>query len=340
MAVGPLRRLAAAARVPVFVARGGGAGLRPVELAADSRLALVDSPRHASVLVAAGRFPGALGVALDRVHDQLPQPRAVVWWTADEAAERPAALWSASIVHRDGDVGAAVVAAHRQALEHGTGTPDVLADVPPNLFEGRGAHGQGGEGMMGGVPYGRPMAMTGDDRDGLALDRLPVTMGPFLTGLSGSMRVRTVLQGGVVQQAALELLDPGVGAKLDDLDPADEVAGLRADLRWLSEALRLGGLPALASRAATVACRPTDHARSTLVTAVYRSGLARSWDGVGVIDGVDAGARVRAWLDGRTQPHTPIAAERAASVLVGQEWSDALVTLATLPGGIEPARMS
>ena len=33
--------------------------------------------------------------------------------------------------------------------------------------------------MTEGTPYGRPMAMTGDDRDGLTLDQLRLRVGPF-----------------------------------------------------------------------------------------------------------------------------------------------------------------
>ena len=39
--------------------------------------------------------------------------------------------------------------------------------------------------MTGGVPYGRPMASLAPDRDGLRLDRLPVTLGPWFPVSSG-----------------------------------------------------------------------------------------------------------------------------------------------------------
>ncbi|MDQ6728342.1 MAG: hypothetical protein M3066_19595, partial [Actinomycetota bacterium] len=250
MAVKVLRRMAATAPAPVFVARGGGAGLLPLELAADPRVTLVASPRHASVLLAAGRFPGAMGEALGRVHDQLLRARITVWWTADADAGRPAALPAASVV-TGADPVDAVLSAHRNTVLGDAGAEDAVgADEPPNPFEGRGDYGQGGEGMMGGVPFGRPMAMTGDDRDGLALDRLTVTFGPFLPGFGNGLRLRAVLQGGVVQEAEVELLDLGTGPWLPGLDPDDHV---RHDLRWLAEALRLGGLPALGCRSAMLA---------------------------------------------------------------------------------------
>ena len=328
MAVGRLRRSAAAAPVPVFLARGGGAGLLPVELAGDLRLRLVASPRHATVLVAAGRFPGPLGVALDRVHDQLPAPRATLWWTADPDADRPAALRDATIV-TGSDPADPVVALHRDlCLGRIRSDAAVLADDPPNPFEGQGDHGQGGEGMMGGVPWGRPMAMTGDDRDGLALDRLPVVLGPFLPGFPNGLRVHAVLQGDVVQEANLEVLDLGSGSRLDRLDPAAGRA--QHDLRWLAEALRLAGLGALAVRAARLArSAPEPAPRAALARLVSRSGLPAAWSGVGVLDGEDARARLERRLDpSAPEPPSPgPSLERVAEALIGQDWSDAVVTI-------------
>ncbi|MEO7556104.1 MAG: hypothetical protein ABIV94_05815 [Acidimicrobiales bacterium] len=332
MAVGVLRRWAAMAPVPVFVARGGGAGSRPAELAADPRLRLVATPRHASVLLAAGRFPAAMGAALDRLHDQLPAPRAVVWWTPDTSAERPAALRDATVVS-EADPADAVVAAHRAVLVGAlASSPGVLADVPPNEFAGRGDHGQGGEGMMGGVPYGRPMAMTADDRDGLSLDRLPVTLGPFLPGFPNGLQANVTLQGSVVQELSLAVLDLGDGASLDDLDADlddDVVTTPRLRLRWLADALRLGGLHALAARAARAARQGSSPA--TLSSAVRRSGLPQAWAGIGVIDGVDARARLLRTLEpdesGAERPSVGL--DRLSSALVGSDWADAVAAIAS-----------
>jgi hypothetical protein len=324
--------------VSVFVARGGGAGLRPVELAADPRILFVPSPRHASVLLAAGRFPGPLGAALDRVHDQVPAPRAVVWWTADRDAERPAAVWNAVAVTTSNPVDA-LLAAHRGVMRGDVpSSGGVLADVPPNLFEGRGDHGQGGEGMMGGVPYGRPMAMTADDRDGLALDPLTFTAGPFLVGFPNGLRATVTLQGGVIQQLSLEFLDLGTGGSLDELDAA-VVTDRRRRVRWLSESLRLAGLDALAARAARTAAEGGD--ASVLASVVRRSGLAAAWSGIGTIDGTDARTRLLALLGPtpeETQPRGgPPTLTEVAESLVGADWSDAVVTVCSLGAELERA---
>lgn len=56
--------------------------------------------------------------------------------------------------------------------------------------------------MMGGTPYGRPMAMTDEDvRDGLALDRLRFTVGPFFPHFPPGLVLELGLQGDVIQEA-------------------------------------------------------------------------------------------------------------------------------------------
>ncbi len=181
---------------------------------------------------------------------------------------------------------------------------------------------------MGGAPYGRPMAMTGDDRDGLALDQLRVVLGPFLVGLPNGMRIHAVLQGGVVQEVHVEVLDLGNGPAIPGAEGAGAVT--RQDLRWLSEALRLAGLGSLASRAARLArAGPPDPAACrAFARSVRRSGLPAAWSGVGPLDGADARDRLERRLafeaDGDA---APVSADRLAGALVGQDWADALVTI-------------
>lgn len=184
---------------------------------------------------------------------------------------------------------------------------------------------------MGGVPYGRPMAMTADDRDGLALDSLTFTAGPFLCGFPNGLQATVTLQGGVVQDLSLDVLDLGTGASLDDLD-ATAVDGGRRRLRWLSEALRLGGLDALAVRAACAARDGIDP--STFAAVVRRSGLAAMWSGIGVIDGVDARARLLSVLEPDSNPTAgrvhDVSLQRLASVAVGSDWPDAIVAICSV----------
>ena len=48
---------------------------------------------------------------------------------------------------------------------------------------------------MGGKPYGRPMAMTADDVDDLALGDVPTALGPFFPGLPGGLGIDLRMQG-------------------------------------------------------------------------------------------------------------------------------------------------
>src|SRR3546814_14187708 len=90
--------------------------------------------------------------------------------------------------------------------------------------------------MMGGKPYGRPMAMTEDDRrDGLALDAYTATFGPFLPVFPPGLQLSLTLQGDVVQSA--EVLRP----------PVHQAAGA-APLRRIARFLPLLVLPALPPR--------------------------------------------------------------------------------------------
>ncbi|MBN0043539.1 hypothetical protein JS756_05360 [Streptomyces actuosus] len=65
---------------------------------------------------------------------------------------------------------------------------------------GHDGHGNGGMELPGGLP----MAEQGEDRDGLTLDRLHVPLGPLLADWPAGLTVRLVLQGDVVQEAALD----------------------------------------------------------------------------------------------------------------------------------------
>jgi hypothetical protein len=358
--------LASAAPVDVFVAAGPGTGLAHVELAASPGVRLVSSPRQASVLVAVGRFPGAMGGALARVHDQLPHPRAAVWCPPPGEVEQPAALDGAPRCPSLVDAAeAAAVVAEELRLGARTTRPDVLPDAPPNPFDGLGDHGQGGEGMMGGVPWGRPMAMTGADRDGLALDRSPARLGPFLVGLPPGLVLDVVLQGGVVQEAEVSWLadtDPADHDPADDDPVADHpVSRRRHRLRWLAESCRLAGLDALAVRAARLASSAAEvdeaDAVARLTRAVRRSGLVGTWRHLG--DGGAAAARLLDRLadlagDDHRAPAPPAAEHPSADQdaigsahlgdqLLGLDWSDALVVVHSLdlaaPAAlVEPSR--
>src|SRR3546814_15194954 len=60
--------------------------------------------------------------------------------------------------------------------------PAALTDVEPAVWRGVGPYGQGGTGMTGGVPYGRPLPGWAEDRIGLKPDQLHRRHGPHYPG--------------------------------------------------------------------------------------------------------------------------------------------------------------
>lgn len=306
-----LTRLAGRAEVPVFLARGLGSGPADARLRRARAVRLVDSPRAATVLVIAGRVPDAMSAPLAQVHDQLSHPRATVWWTGGDGDGITAHWPHATVVGPGDDVEAAIVASHRALLTGARSSePPRLADVEPAEWRGVGPYGQGGSGMTGGVPFGRPLAGRDDDRDGLTLDVVPVQVGPYFWAFPPGLVLRVTFAGDVVH--AVEVRDSpsptghGIGAPLPDdaLDPfrdlaegpvgvaALEHARARHHLRELGRLLHLYGLDALARRVLDAA-----HRAATLTTgdlSALRRRVERPWRlgwvtaGVGVVTGDDA----------------------------------------------------
>ena len=199
MAMNALRSFAADGPVPLFAAIGQGASAAVDELCLSSSIARVASPRHASILLVAGEVRMADREALRRLHDQIPHPRATVWWDSTECIGTRGTI----TLTADEDPLPSLRNLYRRLLTQALPSEgDLLPDEPPVPWRGVGEHGQGGQGMMGGTPYGRPMAMTGDDlRDGLALDRYIVELGPFLPTLPPGLILEITLQGDVIQRA-------------------------------------------------------------------------------------------------------------------------------------------
>lgn len=302
MAVGALARAAAQARVPVFPIVGSGAARSVQDLRLRRELELVSTPRHATVLLVAGRVPRSLSRPLAQLHDQVPHPRASVRWTGSPSGPDDVVSAAVPRVGADGDVVTTIVSRHRALLSGDLPSEeDMLPAEPPNPWRGVGPHGQGGEGMMGGTPYGRPMPMAADDRDGLMLDQLSVRVGPFLPMLPPGLALDVRLQGDVVQRASPvnAFRDDGEAPAGGRLDPAGaferalsepvavadvEVARARHHLRWLAHALVVHGLPALAARVLrlTLSVGPGQAAAvARLRRALARAG-ALGWAGAGV----------------------------------------------------------
>ncbi len=338
MAVSALSRWASEAPAPVFVAAGEGMRDRVDRLFTDTRLERAASPRHAAILLIAGPMRLEDREDLRRLHDQMPHPRATLLWDAEVGeALGNAERWTGGAPAGDSYAGAArgSDAAVRDRLEglwqelasgERPSEPDLLEDEPPNPWEGIGPHGQGGKGMMGGTPYGRPMAMTSDDlRDGLALDAYTARFGPFLPMFPPGLLLEMTLQGDVIQSA--KVLRPPLRQAAGDDAPA-------ALLR-LARLLDLLGLPALAQRARLAATGDGSAANiETLGRAIRWSGATLAIPSrLGAIEGRgDVRARfgdllaIAGGSSAAARPELPDSAH-LSSLLSGLEWSEAMLVL-------------
>ena len=261
MALNLLRRLAARAAVPVFIVGGAGQDEAVAQLRLDPRIRVVESPRHAMVLLVVGAIDEALSEPLQRLADALPTPRAALWWRGSLPPPVPAIAVAA-----DDDVVAACVQQGRDLVAGAqSSAATLLPDVQRHPWRGVGPYGQGGTGMTGGTPYGRPLAGRADDlRDRLTLDVVAVTVGPFFAALPAGLVLRVTFQGDIVHE--LEVVRPPVAGDVDDLfatattQPVS-LRGLETEraavhLRQVAEGLRLLGLPALSQRALRMSVKP------------------------------------------------------------------------------------
>jgi len=320
VAVSALRRaagrFAAAGPIQLFAAPGPRFRDRSEDLTLRPELRLTSSPRHASILLVAGPVPAECEKALARVHDELPRPRVTVRWGGGERVERSGPRLSrgdspgAPVVVPEGEdpVPALLEAGRRLVRGERPSEPELLPDEPPWPWRGQGPYGQGGEGMMGGRPYGRPLAMTAEDlRDGLALDRLELALGPFFPPLPPGLVLQVALQGDVIQDVDVarapfvQPLPDVFGRALREAVPAEalETARVRLLLRRAARVLRAAGAGALADRGLGLAVAPaTDPAAVGRFRAlVRRGGSLRALRGSGSRSGVDVGTRVEGWLE-------------------------------------------
>ena len=255
MAVNWLSKLVNQTPVPVFpvVGRAGEAALEALYLS--PAVTVAQSPKYARALVVLGAIDATDQQAFRRVHDQVPAPRITAWFSTTKVPHELSG--SAIVVEAAEDLGQRIQRAV-QALDVGDQSVDVnlCPDEPPAPWKGVG-DGHGGEGMMGGKPYGRPMAMPEDDlRDGLQLDPLVFSIGPFSPVLPPGMVVKVTLHGDVI--AGWDLVSrpyertlPSVFYRAVDQPVAItelELARAAWHLRRLAAVLQLNGLRAHAQR--------------------------------------------------------------------------------------------
>ncbi|MFE7522473.1 hypothetical protein [Streptomyces halstedii] len=224
-----VRAAAARPRVLLVTTPGGTA----VRLAAERELRCRDwptaaTPAGADLMLVAGpecrERCQELGAALDRLWEDTSRPR--VRLRAETAEDVAAALDTGRA--RLGATEHAHSGAGRTGRTHGQGGG--FGRTHGQGGDSGRTHGQGedsgrtrtaggerrtsadgerrapvGGDTDGGMemPGGLPMAEVGEDRDGLALDRLHVSLGPFLADWPSGLIVHLMLQGDVVQRARL-----------------------------------------------------------------------------------------------------------------------------------------
>ncbi len=294
MAVNWLRKMANQAPVSVFpvVGKSGEAALEALYLS--PAVTVAQSPKHARALVVLGAIDENDQEAFRRVHDQVPAPRIIAWCSTTTMPPELSA--SAIVVGASADLGQRIQRAV-QALDAGDKTGDVnlCPDQPPAPWKGVG-DGHGGEGMMGGKPYGRPMAMPEEDlRDGLQLDPLVFSIGPFSPLLPPGMVAKVTLHGDVI--AGWELVSRPYERTLPSVfyravnEPVAitelELARAAWHLRRLAAVLQLNGLKAHAQRLRHNAAKLQP---GHLISDVTNAGVLRSlrWvagAGKGVVQG-------------------------------------------------------
>lgn len=211
----------------------------------DRPLTLTRAPHDADLLVLAGEIPPGWTSSLRPLFETLALPHAAVWLPPPWPCAPPEGLPLAA-------------GAQAPLRPEAAGNRPVLEDKLPAPWRGRGDHGQGVEGMMG-KPYGRPMAMTGPDPDGLMLGAVPTSLGPLFPGLPSGLQLELTMQGdriGSIDAVRNWFPDQGTDQKriTPELVPALraargeqvrvfelETARLRSHLAWASSFLELAG---------------------------------------------------------------------------------------------------
>jgi hypothetical protein len=306
---------------PLLVAVPGSTGLRWTVEAHLRELGWVTAatgPAEADLLVVCGDPGPELAAAVDVVWDQLPTPRArVAITTANGVGDQ---LWAARAQIAD------VAHQRRDLAARGPGPQDQEM-----------------------APGGLDMAGQGEDRDGLRLEQLHPVWGPVLADWPAGLRLELTLQGDVVQEVGVHVLDADVANDVaDDVanDVADDVADEALEPRAvaadeLGRVLAVLGWPAAADRARWLREElaaggdggPRLHA---LAARVRRSrGVRAATVGVAVHRGADAADRVAGLLGAMTG--TPYDRDREAALqalpelLTGLEVGAARLVVASLP---------
>ncbi len=254
-----LRRFAFA-RMQAFAVLGRGGALLWRTLLDTAPIGLARAPHDADLLVLAGDIPPGWHQSLVALFETFGLPRLVLWLCPPWSCAPPASLPLGYVAHDPATIDWPEIETRLLAADN-PANAQLLPDEPPAPWRGRGDHGQGGEGMMGGKPYGRSMAMTMEDCDNLALDEVPTALGPYFPGLPTGLQLTLKMQGdrvrvcervenrfpgwhltpSAVREEPARRLLAGETVSIAEL----EQARLAAHLGWLAEVLAFAGLDSL-----------------------------------------------------------------------------------------------
>ena len=193
MGVKSLLARLAVRRVHVLVV--AAAGNRILEVVVDAKVrergwVVAESPADADVLAVVGTSGPRLTEAIEQVWQQLPGPRVRI--QVDERSQVDPAFDQAVVELSDIDRQRDDADEHAQ-MDHG------------QMDHGGMDHGGMDHGSM--APAGIPLAEGADDRDGLEMDVLHLPLGPIMTHWPAGLVVQCTLQGDVVVDAQVDVLD-------------------------------------------------------------------------------------------------------------------------------------
>ncbi|NNM47813.1 hypothetical protein HJG52_17635 [Knoellia sp. DB2414S] len=156
-----------------------------------------------------------------------------------------------------------------QAMSHGSDE-----GMDHTSHEGMDHSGHGGMEM---APHGIPLAGRGEDRDGLEMDVLHLALGPVLRYWPAGLVLTVALQGDLVVDATVELLEQTRGCDDGDDDLSAATAARLVD--HAADVLALSGWADGASRAARVRDLLLDGRSEEAELALRRlhRRVARSW---------------------------------------------------------------
>jgi hypothetical protein len=300
-----LRRFAFGADLLAFPVLGWGGEDLWREFVDMNPVRLAEAPHNADLMVLGGEIPADWGDALRALFETFTLPRGILWLRPARDCAAPPLPLTATIGHPD--IASFDWSRLSRSLlnpKHAVNRP-LLPDKPPAPWRDRGDYGQGGEGMMGGKPYGRPMAMTADDVDDLALDDVPLALGPFFPHWPAGLQLDLRVQGDrirtcaawrnhfpplVLAAGAVEKAGPATALSIKALAgrpvriAAVERARIESHLSWMADFLVLVGLPRVAARLRRERRQPQRETIAALVRSAEQFGLQRACAGIGRID--------------------------------------------------------